>query len=87
MTQARLCFSGCEGIDRERYQAGPGSLRWGRCEKQTRYTQGLIRHALRREHSTVTLGHPHPHIPQGPKPGMEGRLVSFITLISSFLRL
>lgn len=28
VTQARLCSSG-RGIDGERYQPGPGSLRWG----------------------------------------------------------
>lgn len=29
MTQARLCCSGSEGTDEGRYQAGPGSPRWG----------------------------------------------------------
>lgn len=29
MTQARLCCSGAQGIDGERYQAGPGSSRQG----------------------------------------------------------
>lgn len=35
MTQARLCCSGSEGIDGEKYQAGPGSPRQGWKKEQT----------------------------------------------------